>query len=274
MEDSIEVNSAVENHKNWSRLSLAIKLYGKDAIVDYMHKKLGVPTDPKVLCKWLQNYRKVKKNNIAKYIWDNLFHQCDQNPCVHLEANEVHLKELDITSLKAIYLNIEHINPDTCSNKCDNQTEEQAKEEKRQDIEDLKLESIKEIFDIRNHLAHHASVDMDETTFDKYWNQIRKALIEMGFPVNKLDILKTCSLEPHLEKLCETLAEYYSDLDNKCDKADFEILEKNVEASINAFGSELKQELKKDLDRLKEDIKVRLSKLEVEIGAWYICFFI
>ena len=62
---------------------------------------------------------------------------------------------------------------------------------------------------LRNHVYHHtASCQLDDSTFEKLWQEISKPLVNLGIPQHDIDEMKVAPLNPEEEAYIENLKEW------------------------------------------------------------------
>ena len=81
--------------------------------------------------------------------------------------------------------------------------------------------------------GHIPSTQMDDTTFETFWQEISKPLIKLGIPRQDIDELKEATLSPEEERYIEKLKEWKELEDNLLSKFnDLERGDLNVENEV------------------------------------------
>ena len=177
----------IEDNQNWMRLSLASNLHAAHSMKDVMHNNFKCTKNKQVFHSWIATANKNKKcKNIQKFVWEMLLGNCFGG-CSPSCNGETDLDSLDVTSLRNIYDNLEHIIP---SNVMSQNVLLQLKEQFTVHVESISVN--------RNGLAHYPlKKKMTTEDFETRWDSIRKALVGIGYTnLKDFDDLKTCSLDP------------------------------------------------------------------------------
>ena len=188
-------STQVERNQNWIRLSLANNLNGTESMKDVIQSEFKCGNDKEEFHSWIAKAKLNKKCTIQKFIWPHLLGDCTGG-CPPACDGETDIDKLDITAIRSIYDNLEHIIPSTVM--------------LLNDILLLKekfnvhVESIKEN---RNGLAHYPlKMKMPNKDFKKRWISIRKALYGMCYTkIKNFDDLRIVSLDPYLRKQVELI---------------------------------------------------------------------
>jgi len=213
----------VADNQYWIRLSLGNIIHGAQATRDLLIKNFKLPKDKRRLHSLLAVAKTNNKCHIKPYVWANLLGQCKKG-CAQQCNEEVNLDDLDITSLVNIYNNVEHIIPSDILS--------------QSDIKKLKMEykdPVNALTNERNIVAHDTlKISMLEDEFDQRWLQIRSSLAAMGYSkLHHFDDLKTCSLDPYLEKKIMVMYQTIEILQHKTEhnKSDLDAL-KTIVSSL------------------------------------------
>ena len=197
----------------WMRLSLLMRIHGQSALINRLKKKYKI-TCPKKLHLWIAkaeakarternrekaaNGSKNKGNknvfNVSPLILKHLLGKCHEKYHKETCSEETDITKLDITDLKAIFENIEHIIPvDVLS---------------KSDILDKQYISI--IVKERNDRSHYKPLTKDG--FDKKWKEIVNVFSKIGYQNDGIKDLKTGTLDPFLYERVKLLEDSLKDI--------------------------------------------------------------